>query len=239
MRYLAALLIMFFPLLNGCDSEVGQIATSKIESVPLPPLHLQPEKYDMGTVKEGDVAKGKLFIRNNTDRAITITDVQTSCGCTVAKPASMVIQAGGFTTLDVRIDSTVKRGDVKKSVRITDSEGHVAMSILSLKVTENPHLVREGKGLFDGKCATCHYDPVLGKMNGKDIYDAACVMCHGEGGKGAYAPGLTTIDDETALSKIIANGTGSQHMPGFAKAHGGPLTDEQVNVLTRWLLSLD
>jgi len=205
----------------------------------LPPLHVQPEVLDMGTVKEGEEARGTLFIRNNSDSVITITDVQTSCGCTVAEPKEKVLAPGAFTALEVTIDSTVKQGDVRKSVHVTDSAGHVAKATLKLTVTENPHLVREGRGLFDGKCAACHVDPVQGKKTGKAIYDAACAMCHGEDARGAYASALTGHEDATALQHLISNGTGSPQMPGFAKEQGGPMTQKQVIVLSEWLLSLD
>ena len=207
-------------------------------SEPLPLLHLQPEVLDMGTVKEGEEGKGILFIRNNSDTFITIVDVQTSCGCTAAEPKEKILAPGAFTELEVRTDSTVKMGDVVKEITITDSAGHVAKSRVKLKVLENPHLVREGRGLFDGKCAACHFDPVQGKVTGKSIYDAACLMCHGEKGQGAYAPALTGYDDDTALQLLISHGTGSPQMPGFGATEGGPLTDEQVHELARWLLSL-
>jgi len=205
----------------------------------LPLLHVQPEILDMGTVKEGEEARGTLFVRNNSDATITITDVQSSCGCTVVEPKSRVLAPGAFTELEVTIDSTVKQGDVKKSVQVTDSAGNVAKAILKLHVIENPHLVREGRGLFDGKCAACHVDPVQGKKTGKAIYDAACLMCHGEEASGAYAPALTGYEDLTALQYLISHGTGSPQMPGFSKKQGGPLTQKQVLILSKWLLSLD
>jgi mono/diheme cytochrome c family protein len=206
---------------------------------PLPLLHLQPEVLDMGSVKEGEEATGTLFIRNNSDTTITITDVQTSCGCTVAEPKSKILAPGAFTELEVTIDSTVKKGEVKKSIRVTDSLGHVAKATLKLTVEENPHLIRNGRGIFDGKCAACHFDPVVGKEGGRTIYDAACAMCHGELAKGAYAPALRGHDDVTALQYVIAQGTGSPQMPGFAIDAGGPLTQKQISILSRWLLSLD
>jgi len=205
----------------------------------LPLLHLQPETLDMGTVKEGEEAKGTLFIRNNSDAFITIVDVQTSCGCTAAEPKEKILAPGAFTELVVTTDTTIKQGDVVKEVTVIDSAGHVAKSKVKMKVVENPHLDRTGRGLFNGKCAACHFDPVQGKVTGREIYDAACVMCHGENGKGAYAPAVSGYEDETALHALIANGTGSSSMPGFAKEHGGPLTKEQVHVLSEWLLSLE
>jgi len=215
------------------------VSLNAFASEPLPLLHLQPEVLDMGTVKEGEEARGTLFIRNNSDAFITIVDVQTSCGCTAAEPKERTLAPGAFTELEVRTDSTVKMGDVVKEITITDSAGHVAKSRVKLKVLENPHLVRKGRGLFDGKCAACHFDPVQGKVTGRTIYDAACLMCHGDEGKGAYAPALTGYEDETALQQLVAHGTGSPQMPGFGLKAGGPLTDEQVHTLTRWLLSLE
>ena len=128
---------------------------------------------------------------------------------------------------------------MSKEVRITDSLGHVAIATVKLNVTENPHLIRKGRGIFDGKCAACHFDPVQGKKTGKAIYDAACLMCHGEEAKGAYAPALIGHEDETALQYLISHGTGSPQMPGFAVSENGPLTKKQVFILSKWLLSLD
>ncbi len=224
---LIAIMLTLFVSLNACASE------------PLPLLHLQPEVLDMGTVKEGEEAKGTLFIRNNSDAFITIVDVQTSCGCTAAEPKEKTLAPGAFTELEVRTDSTVKMGNVVKEITITDSAGHVAKSRVKLKVTGNPHLVREGRGLFDGKCAACHFDPVQGKVTGKAIYDAACLMCHGDKGEGAYAPALKGYEDETALQYLVSHGTGSPQMPGFGMKEGGPLTEEQIRALSGWLLSLE
>ncbi|HKJ63226.1 MAG TPA: DUF1573 domain-containing protein [Hyphomicrobiales bacterium] len=240
MRSLTLLLMLLVPMFVGCaEPESGQVSESEAVPASLPLLHLQPSTLDMGTVKEGEEAKATLFIRNNSNDTITIVDVQTSCGCTVAEPASKIIAPGGFTTLEVRTDTTIKQGDVKKWVQVTDSTGRTARSILTMKVTENPHLMRDGKGLFSGKCAACHYDPVQGKKSGREIYAAACSMCHGENGKGAYAPKLTAIDDASTLKQLISNGTGTPQMPGFARAQGGPLSKTQVDTLSRWLLSLD
>jgi len=240
MKLVAMLLALVLPLVAGCPaSDFPHKPQADAAATFLPQLHLQPELLDMGTVKEGEEARATLFIRNNSTEPVTIVDVQTSCGCTVAELESSVILPGGFTTLDVRTDTAVKQGDVKKWVQVTDSLGHTAKSILTLRVTENPHLDRTGRGLFDGKCRSCHYDPVQGVVSGKGIYSAACVMCHGVDGKGAYAPALTAIDDEMVLRQLIANGTGSPQMPGFAKTHGGPLTESQIQSLSRWLLSLD
>lgn len=240
MNPVTVLLMLLLPLLAGCSEIDSQLKPEPDSAASfLPKLHLQPELLDMGTVKEGDEARATLFIRNNSPEPVTIVDVQTSCGCTVAELESSVILPGGFTTLEVRTDTAVKLGNVKKWVQVTDSLGNTAKSILTLKVTDNPHLNREGRGLFDGKCRSCHYDPVQGVNDGSAIYKAACVMCHGENAKGGYAPSLTAIDDETALRRLIANGTGKPQMPGFAKANHGPLTQAQIGSLSRWLLSLD
>lgn len=225
--------------MNLIAAVLSLFVATHVYAQPLPLLHLQPEVLDIGAVKEGEEATGTLFIRNNSDAMVTITDIQTSCGCTAAEPKSRVLAPGAFTELEVTIDSTVKQGDVTKEITVTDSAGHVARAMVKLKVTENPHLAREGRGLFDGKCAACHFDPVQGKTTGRAIYDAACVMCHGKDAVGAYAPALAGHDDVTALQYLISHGTGSPQMPGFAIDAGGPLTQKQIFTLSRWLLSLD
>jgi cytochrome c oxidase cbb3-type subunit 3/ubiquinol-cytochrome c reductase cytochrome c subunit len=75
------------------------------------------------------------------------------------------------------------------------------------------------------------------------LYSERCAGCHGADGKLGPAPPLNdplflAIVPDTALRQVIAEGravTPDQRspMPAFARAHGGPLTDAQVEVLVR------
>lgn len=203
-------------------------------------LRIEPASADLGVVLEGKTVNYVFILRNVSSQTVHITDVQSSCGCTVATPETHILDAGGFTELKVSVDTSAKTGVVKKWIRITDSRGNEATAWVSLTVRPNPHSKAfKGKGIFDTGCASCHADPAKDLVEGKAIYAAVCAMCHGREAQGAYAPSLRKKHNAVALTRSISHGTGSRHMPGFGRSQGGPLDHEQVEALVKWILSLD
>ncbi|MFQ5581830.1 MAG: DUF1573 domain-containing protein [Mariprofundaceae bacterium] len=199
----------------------------------------EPAKVHMGTVMEGKEAATFLQLRNSGDQIVHIARVETSCGCTVAKPEQNSLPPGAFTRLKVQVDTFAKQAGVKKWIRVTDHEGRITTAWLTLDVRPNPHLKGASRSLFDAPCASCHALPAKGKRSGESIYTAVCAMCHGQEAQGAYAPALTGWKDGEVLSEIISHGTGTRHMPGFSEEVGGPLSTEQIRTLRQWLISLD
>ena len=202
-------------------------------------LVFEPDHVDMGTVKEGAQAVGYLRVRNSGSAIANIESVETSCGCTVAEPEQRLLMPGGFTRIRVEVDTFAKQGDARKWVMLTDGEGHHTRAQLTLHVLPDAHLDVVSRSIFKGKCAACHYDPAMGKTDGKRIYGAVCAMCHGQDRAGVSGPSLKGYHDETVLQSLISEGTGSHHMPGFARKNGGPLTRSQIQSLSRWLAKLD
>jgi len=238
------LLAMLF--VSGCSQESDSPEQSKHSiktqaAMPeMPLLHIQPAIYDLGDIKEGEAAIATFIIRNNNDEPIEIVDVQAACGCTAAEPDSYLIPSGAFTQLKVAVDTTAKQQDIKKTVHITDSLGNKAVATLKFNVIDNPHAnkVMQSKGIFEGKCASCHFEPLKGVSKGVDIYALGCAMCHGDDAAGAYAPSLLGRTDAEGLSAIIGHGVGKPQMPGFAQESGGPLSPEQMHALVKWLMEL-
>jgi len=202
------------------------------------PLVIQPAHMDMGEVVEGKEAKATLFLRNTGSLPVHISKVESSCGCTAVTSETRELAPGGFTPLHVRVDTTGKRGLVKKNITVFDSQGRKAQAWLTLRVKPNPHMgAIKGKGIFDGKCASCHAEPAKGKMQGDAIYQAVCAMCHGEKAGGAYAPVLRGRG-AASISFVLKNGLGRQ-MPAFAKKRSGPLSQAQIDSVSAWLSKLD
>jgi len=202
------------------------------------PLVIQPAQMDMGEVMEGKEAKATLFLRNNGTLPVHISKVESSCGCTTVTPETMELTPGAFTPLHVRVDTTAKLGDVKKSITVFDSEGRKTQAWLTLTVQPSPHIgAMQGKGIFDGKCASCHAEPAKGKVQGVTIYKAVCAMCHGGKAEGAYAPGLRGRD-AAFISATLEKGLGRQ-MPSFARENHGPLSHAQIESVSVWLSKLD
>ena len=232
--------ILFFMtvvLLASCAMIKDQ--APKQAQVIMPALHIQPELYLLGDVKEGESAVASFLIRNNSAQPVTLVDIQAACGCTVAAPESYMIMPGSFTVLKVSVDTTAKADNIKKTVHIRDSLGNTAEAVLEFNVVENPHGLKGNiKGIFDGQCASCHFTPLLGKKDGAEIYRLGCAMCHGKDAEGAYAMSLRGFSSHSALKTLIGEGIGKPQMPGFAKKHGGPLTEVQLDALAHWLMQL-
>ncbi len=237
--------ILLLALLVSCaDARTAVVTTPQLvmstEDEELQsPLHFEPDHIDMGSIKEGEKAVAYLRVRNSSSQFEQITKVQTSCGCSVAKPESYILMPGSFTRIQVVIDTFAKREGVKKWVIITDGEGRSSRAWLTLNVKRNPHLVAKGRSIFDGKCASCHAQPAEGLVRAPDIFAAVCAMCHGDRAVGGYAPSLRSWHDAKQLARVIAEGTGSQHMPAFLHDAGGPLSRQQIASLSGWLSELD
>jgi len=99
-------------------------------------------------------------------------------------------------------------------------------------------------------CSTPHGQPQKGSeavapnqvLDFATLYAENCSGCHGAEGKGGAAIGLANpvylaIVDETSMRKAIANGRRGTSMPAFAQSAGGMLTDQQVDAITKGILS--
>ena len=198
------------------------------------PFLIQPAELDIGVVAEGEKARARLFVRNTGRVPLHIANVNSPCGCTVSNLGSHEVPPGGFTTLDVVVDTTAKGGAVKKKVTVTDSFGRSADAWLILRVKENPHAGgMQGRGIFSGTCASCHAEPARGKTRGAEIYAVVCAMCHGKSAEGAYAPALRGRDART-VRDVLRHGI-SRRMPAFSRDKKGPLSDAQIDALAQWL----
>jgi len=234
------LLILAIVFLSACKHDPATLTSVPVDTfVSGSTLLFEPDHVDIGTVKEGDEAVGFLRVRNAGDSMAHIVAVETSCGCSVAEPEQRLLMPGGFTRIKVVVDTFAKQGDARKWVQLTDDAGHQSRAWLTLHVLPNAHLDASSRSIFQGKCAACHYDPAQGKVAGVDIYQAVCAMCHGADREGVSGPSLQHHNNADALASVIANGVGTQHMPGFAVKKGGPLTFEQIAALSQWLSTLD
>jgi len=236
----ALLLVCTSLALAACKQvQSSQVVSSAEKFMSDSVLVFEPSHIDLGSVKEGEDATGFLRVRNAGDRMANIVAVETSCGCSVAEPEQRLLMPGDFTRIKIVVDTFAKQGDAKKWVQLTDDAGHRSRAWVSLHVQPNPHLDGSSRSIFQGKCAACHYEPAKGKVSGADIYQAVCAMCHGRDRGGISGPSLQHHKDAAVLVTVIANGIGSQHMPGFAVDKGGPLSAEQIAALSQWLSTLD
>lgn len=74
------------------------------------------------------------------------------------------------------------------------------------------------------------------------VFQQNCVACHGEGGEGRIGATLTTafaaIEPGAVALDTISRGIEGSLMPPFAQEHGGPLTDDEINDVAAYVLSI-
>jgi LPXTG-motif cell wall-anchored protein len=85
---------------------------------------------------------------------------------------------------------------------------------------------------------------VVGDPNqGALLYDENCAVCHGPEGKGRIGVNISnafpSIRPDLSIKNIIVNGVSGSPMPAWSQANGGPLTDQQINDITSFVLALE
>ncbi|GGD71410.1 hypothetical protein GCM10011514_39370 [Emticicia aquatilis] len=106
---------------NLIDSK-GQTGMSQEDSLAAlanaPIMEFDKEVFDFGTLTEGDTVSHAFKFKNVGKSALTITDVQVQCGCTVASKPDHPVGVGQSDQIVVRFNSKGKVGTNKKFVTI-------------------------------------------------------------------------------------------------------------------------
>jgi mono/diheme cytochrome c family protein len=77
---------------------------------------------------------------------------------------------------------------------------------------------------------------------GATLFDQNCAVCHGAEGEGrvgaALAKNFPSIRPDLSVRNTISNGIAGSPMPAWSQANGGPLSEQDVDDLTAYVLSL-
>jgi mono/diheme cytochrome c family protein len=174
------------------------------------------------------------------------------------------LQPGSNVSISVSMDLRGKFGQVTKTVNVDSTAGFKALLVkanipqVPAVATAGPHIATSAPGVssammdrakniqnaladrqavFKGDCAKCHLEKGKGKM-GAELYAASCGICHEAEHRAAMVPDLKVARTQRDLSfwqQWIMEGKPGTLMPAFAQAHGGPLTQEQIDSLTMYL----
>jgi len=205
-------------------------------------------------VNPGETNAGFTFnLTNTTSEAITITQVHTSCGCTVAKlPATpWTIEPGTNGQIQVSVDLRGKRGLVVKTITVYSTAYAAKQLTVKLNIPEplagpmgdrarNLQIAAaDRQAVFRNDCISCHAAPAAGRQ-GAELYVAVCGVCHEAEHRASMVPDLRNLNHSTdrIYWKVwAAQGKVGTLMPGFSKALGGPLDDDQIESLADYLAS--
>lgn len=222
-------------------------------SVYEPPIISAEQRIqDVGQAETDSKVPAHFLIYNVGGKYLRIADVETSCGCTVAKMSKTVIAPGDFARIDVELDTSIKLGKVRKQITVKSNDPKrpelplfLVGEVLPKKMASHAQMTlapNDKLVLFKGECATCHVQAGKGKT-GQALFLADCAMCHGINGQGHLSAGPSLLgrnyDDEATaqrMRKIIAEGSpNSPQMPPFSQKQGGPLTDDEIDSLVSFL----
>ncbi len=217
-----------------------------------PIISVEQRVQDVGKVPTDSKVNTEFLIYNIGGKRLRIGDVETSCGCTLAKISKRAISPGDFTRIQVVMDTSLKLGPVRKKITVQSNDPKRPELALFLIGDVQPKPMashaaiqlqpKDKLVLFKGQCATCHVQAGVGKT-GKALFQADCAMCHGVNAQGNHSAGPSLLtanyDAEPVLQHVrdvIANGSlRTPQMPPFAKANGGPLSDDEIASLVQFL----
>jgi hypothetical protein len=98
-----------------------------------------PDVWDLGQVKTGKVVTGVFAFKNDADKTITVSSIQTSCGCTGSTIKEKTLAPAASTEVTVRFDSKGYRpGPVEQFLYINtdNADNPVIKYIIRVKVIE-------------------------------------------------------------------------------------------------------
>jgi mono/diheme cytochrome c family protein len=199
-----------------------------------------------------------FFATNVSQSPVIINALRTSCGCTVAQlpTTPYTLLPGSNVPVNATMDLRGKQGVITKTVTADTSSGIksllVKVSIPAAAATaanQTPGAPGMGdrakniqtaladrQAVFKGDCASCHVEKGKGKF-GAELYAASCGICHDAEHRAAMVTDLKVPRgprDIAFWQKWIMEGKPGTMMPAFGQAHGGPLTQEQIDSLTTY-----
>jgi len=116
------------PLLIG----IAAVAGLCVAAVAGPKFACDEPAHDFGTLENNRTVEHEFVLRNAGDEPLEITNVRTTCGCTVAKLADPTIQPGEEATLQAKLNLRGRRGPQNKTIilRTNDPEHETARLVI-------------------------------------------------------------------------------------------------------------
>ena len=93
-------------------------ASGKSDPDKLPKSEFEKDFHDFGKIIQGEKVTYSFKFRNTGKSLLLISDVSTSCGCTVGDYPKDPIKPGESGKIDVSFDSEGKRGSVNKTATV-------------------------------------------------------------------------------------------------------------------------
>jgi len=120
MKNILALFIAFFSLTLAHSQEKK------------PEISFEKTVIDYGTVNKGDNGVREFVFRNSGNAPLIISNVKSTCGCTIPKKPEKPILPGESEKIQVKYD-TKRVGFIRKSITVTSNAASSPTTILKIK----------------------------------------------------------------------------------------------------------
>lgn len=99
-----------------------------------PVLAFAENKFDFGTIKEGDVVKHTYQFKNTGNQTLIISEVKVTCGCTTPEWTRTPVAPGQTGFITAQFNSTGKPGQNHKVITVVSNSvtGNVPLSFITL-----------------------------------------------------------------------------------------------------------
>jgi len=94
---------------------------------------VDPNEWDFGKVKQGEVLKHDFILKNETNDILGINNIHTSCGCTVSESDKKSLIPQESTTITVSFNSKGYLGPVTQFVYVNTDNTDLAIIKFTIK----------------------------------------------------------------------------------------------------------
>jgi hypothetical protein len=157
----------FLPLLIGAT-----LTAATAQAAPAPKIHFEKTVYDVGRVVEGTSVSGNFSFYNAGDAVLEVTNLDTSCGCTVASVKPDKLKPGEKGDIFFTLDLINARGPNEKRITVPSNDPQNPKVDLTIKVEVTPIFEFEPQLVFLGEISpgkTARGEVHIKRLDGKKL----------------------------------------------------------------------
>jgi hypothetical protein len=115
--------------LSAVSAQTTKPATQKVVTDG-PVITFTENKFDFGTIKEGDVVKHTFTFKNTGNKPLVVSAVNVTCGCTTPDWTKTPVEPGKTGFIVAQFNSTGKPGQNHKVITVVSNSatGNVPLS---------------------------------------------------------------------------------------------------------------
>lgn len=169
-----------------------------------PQFFCEKNSFDFGKIEKGEKVTAHFKFTNKGDAPLEIINVETSCGCTSAKPAKNTYAPGESGELDVHFDSGRFSNQVTKRVTVVTNDPKKPKTILTISADIQVDVNLKPSSLFFARAKLGATETVEVKISTKKLPKLEISELNTNADY--LAAELVRVDDKNLTLKISALG---------------------------------